>query len=75
MTIDQERTYIMAHPKYKHSVKWIARCMRMPDAQVHAIYKQFQKADYKAIEKKLKLQEKDNEHYHQMTIFDFLKGE
>ena len=47
--------------------------MRMPDAQVHAIYKQFQKLDDKKIERELKQQEKDNRSYHQMTMFEYLE--
>lgn len=73
MTIDQERVYIMGHPKYKDSEKWKDRVMRMPDNQVHAIYKQFQKVDYKKIEKEMKAQKKDNENYHQVDIFEYME--
>ncbi len=74
MTIDQERTYIMQHPKYRHSVNWRARVMKMPDSQVHAIYKQFQKLNYKKIEKEVKQQNKDNEQYHQIDMFEYMEG-
>lgn len=75
MTIDQERNYISQHPKYRNSPKWKARVMRMPDPQVHAIYKQFQKVDYKKLEKQLKQQEKDNQNYHQMDMFEYMEGQ
>ena len=78
MTIDQERTYIMQHPKYKNSVKWKDRVMRMPDPQVHAIYKKFQNVDYKKVEKEIKAQKEDNANYHQIHMFEYmeeLKGE
>ena len=74
MTIDQERTYIMQHPKYKNSVKWKDRVMRMPEPQVHAIYKQFQKADYKKIARELKAQEKENANYHQIDMFEYMEN-
>ena len=74
MTIEQERNYIAKHPKYKNSPKWIARVMHMPEPQVHAIYKQFQKADYHQIEKDLRAQEKDNRKYHQMNMFEYMEG-
>ena len=73
MTIDQERNYILKHPKYAKYVNWQDKVMRMPDAQVHAIYKQFQKLDDKKIERELKQQEKDNRSYHQMTMFEYLE--
>lgn len=73
MTIDQERTYIMQHPKYKNSVKWKDKVMRMPEPQVHAIYKQFQKADYKKIARELKAQNKENANYHQVDMFEYMK--
>lgn len=71
MTIDQERTYIKQHPKYRGSVKWIDRVNRMPDPQVHAIYKKFREADYKKIERELKAQRKENEQYHQINMFEY----
>lgn len=73
MSIDQMRDYISKHPKYKNSPRWIDRVRRMPDAQVFAIYKQFQKVDYRKMEKELKEREKDKYEYHQMTIFDLMK--
>lgn len=75
MTIEQERNYISKHPKYKNSPKWIDRVMRMPDPQVHAIYKQFQKVDYKKLERELKAQEKENANYHQINMFEYMEGE
>lgn len=74
MTIDQERTYIMQHPKYKNSVKWKDRVMRMPEPQVHAIYKQFQKADYNKIARELKAQNKENVKYHQIDMFEYMEN-
>ena len=73
MTIDQERTYIMQHPKYKNSVNWRARVMKMPDPQVHAIFKQFQKVDYKKIEREMKEREKNNKKYHQINMFEYME--
>ena len=73
MTIDQERTYIMQHPKYKNSVKWKSRVMSMPDPQVHAIFKKFQQADYNQIQREMKAQEKDNVNYHQIDMFEYMK--
>lgn len=73
MTIDQERNYILQHPKYKHSMIWRNRVMRMPDYQVHAIYKQFQKVDYKKLEKELKKHGKENEQYHQVNMFEYME--
>ena len=74
MTIDQERNYIMQHPKYKNSVKWKDRVLRMPDNQVHAIYMKFRwSTDYKDIEKAIKAQNKDNANYHQVDMFEYMK--
>lgn len=73
MTIDQERTYILQHPKYKKYVNWQSKVMRMSDSQVHAIYKQFQKLDYKKIERELKAKEQEDQKYHQVTIFEWAK--
>ena len=75
MTIDQERSYILKHPKYKDHKGWWSKVMKMPDPQVHAIYKQFQKVDYKKLERELKAQEKENEQYHQINMFEYMKGE
>ncbi len=74
MTIDQMRNYISQHPKYKNSPKWKARVMNMPTPQVVAIYKQFQKADYKKIAREIKAQEKENQNYHQMDMFEYMEG-
>lgn len=74
MTIEQERNYIAKHPYYKNSPKWIARVMRMPDAQVHAIYKKFQQTDYKKLERELKAQNKENSNYHQINMFEYMEG-
>ena len=74
MTIDQERSYILQHPYYKNSPKWIARVMKMPDPQVHAIYKKFQKADYAKLEREMKQQNKENEQFHQMNMFEYMEG-
>ncbi len=75
MTIEQMRNYICNHPKYKESPKWKARVMRMPNPQVYAIYKQFQKADYKQISRQLKEQEKENQKYHQIDMFEYMEGQ
>ena len=75
MTIDQERNYIAKHPYYKNSPKWLARVMRMPDPQVHAIFKKFQQVDYNKLEKEMKAQEKDNRSYHQINMFEYMKGD
>jgi hypothetical protein len=47
--------------------------MRMPEPQVYAIYRQFQKADYKKIERDMKRNNKENEQYHQMNIFEYME--
>ena len=73
MTINQERNYILQHPLYKNSMTWRASVMRMPDYQVHAIYKKFQKKDYKKLEMEIKKQNKENEKYHQMDIFEYME--
>ena len=75
MTIDQERNYICQHPYYKNSPRWKDRVMRMPEPQVHAIFKKFEKADYKKLEKELKAQEKDNQNYHQIDMFEYMEGQ
>lgn len=74
MTIEQMRDYISKHPAYKNSPTWIARCKKMPDPQVFAIYKQFQKVDYKKLERELKKQDKENEQYHQVNMFEYMEG-
>ena len=74
MTIDQEKSYILQHPLYKNSMTWRNRVMRMPDNQVHAIYKQFQKVDYKKLEKEIRNKNKENEKYHQMNMFEYMEG-
>lgn len=70
--IDEMRTYICQHPKYKNSVSWRARVMKMPVPQIIAIYKQFQKVDYRKIEREMKRQEKDNKKYHQINMFEYM---
>ena len=75
MTIDQERNYILQHPKYKNSMTWRGRVMKMPDPQVHAIFKQFQKVDYKKLERELRQQEKENTKYHQVNMFEYMEGQ
>jgi len=75
MTIDQERTYILQHPKYKGHKGWWSKVMKMPDPQVHAIFKQFQKVDYKKLEREMKAQEKENEQYHQINMFEYMTKE
>lgn len=74
MTIDQERNYIAKHPYYKNSPKWLARVMHMPEPQVHAIFKRFQKVDYKKLERELKQQEKENAKYHQINMFEYMEA-
>lgn len=74
MTIDQERNYIAKHPYYKNSPKWLARVMRMPEPQVHAIFKRFQKADYEKLERELKQREKENSKYHQINMFEYMEA-
>lgn len=73
MTIDQERTYIMQHPKYKDYDGWKNKVMSMSDRQVHAIYKKFQNVDYKKVEKEIKAQKKDNANYHQVDMFEYME--
>lgn len=73
MDVNQMRVYICQHPKYKTSPKWIDKVNRMPDNQVIAIYRQFQKLDYKKIARELKDQKKDNENYHQMNMFEYME--
>lgn len=74
MTIDQERNYIAKHPYYKNSPKWLARVMCMPEPQVHAIFKRFQKVDYEKLERELKQREKDNAKYHQINMFEYMEA-
>ena len=61
MSIEQMRVYIAEHPKYKNSPNWRYRC-------------QTRKMDYKKIEKELKAQDKDNQNYHQINIFEYMEG-
>lgn len=72
--INEMRTYICQHPKYKNSVSWRARVMTMPDLQVLAIYMQFRKLDYRKIEREMKRQEKDSQKYHQINMFEYMEG-
>ena len=74
MSIEQMRVYIADHPKYKNSPNWRYRCQTMPSSQVVAIYNNFRKMDYKKIEKELKAQDKDNQSYHQINIFEYMEG-
>lgn len=74
MDVMQMRNYIAKHPKYKNSPRWIDRVMRMPEPQVYAIYRQFQKADYRKIERDLKKKDKENTQYHQMNIFEYMEA-
>ena len=75
MDIAQMRDYICKHPKYKNSPTWKGRVMRMPESQVVAIYKQFRNVDYKKIERNMKKQNKENVNYHQIDMFEYMKGE
>lgn len=52
MTINQMRTYIAEHPKYRNSQSWRDKCLRMSDNQVLAIYDKFRKLDYYELEKR-----------------------
>ena len=72
--IDEMRTYICQHPKYKNSVSWRARVMKMKVAQVVAIYRQFRILDYRKIEREMKRQEKDNQKYHQIDMFEYMES-
>ena len=74
MNIDQMRIYISQHPKYKNSPFWRSRCQRMPDDQIIAIYYKFRKMDYKKIEKEIKKQDKKNDDYHQINMFEYMEG-
>lgn len=74
MTLEQMRSYISHHPKYKDSPRWRDRCMRMPAPQVCAIYMQFKKADYNKIEREMKKQNKENAKYHQINMFEYMEG-
>lgn len=74
MTVEQMRDYISKHPAYKGSMTWKMRCMRMPEPQVFAIYKKFKDVDYKKLEMEIKQQDKTNEEYHQINMFEYLEG-
>lgn len=73
--MNQMRTYISQHPKYRNSPKWKARVMRMPENQVVALYNKFRELDYKKIERQMKQQEKENQNYHQVDIFEYMEGQ
>lgn len=73
--MNQMRTYISQHPKYKNSPKWKARVMRMPENQVVALYNKFRELDYKKIERQMKQQEKENQNYHQVDMFEYMEGQ
>lgn len=73
--MNQMRTYISQHPKYRNSPKWKARVMRMPENQVVALYNKFRELDYKKIEKQMKQQEKENQNYHQVDMFEYMEGQ
>ena len=75
MDMNQMRTYISQHPKYRNSPKWKARVMRMPENQVVALYNKFRELDYKKIERQMKQQEKENQNYHQVDIFEYMEGQ
>ena len=45
MDMNQMRTYISQHPKYRNSPKWKARVMRMPENQVVALYNKFRELE------------------------------
>ena len=66
MTIAQMRLYLAEHPKYKNSDRWRRRVANMPEPQVYAIFKQFQKADNKAKE--------EQDKYHQIDMFEYMEG-
>jgi hypothetical protein len=44
----------------------------MPESQVVAIFKKFQKLNYRKIRKEIDTTEKENANYRQMTIFDLM---
>lgn len=71
--MNQMRTYISQHPKYRNSPKWKARVMRMPENQVVALYNKFRELDYKKIEKQMRQQEKENQNYHQVDMFEYME--
>lgn len=73
--MNQMRTYISQHPKYRNSPKWKARVMRMPENQVVALYNKFRELDYKKIERQMKQQEKENQNYHQVDMFEYMEGQ
>lgn len=73
--MNQMRTYISQHPKYRNSLKWKARVMRMPENQVVALYNKFRELDYKKIEKQMRQQEKENQNYHQVDMFEYMEGQ
>lgn len=75
MDMNQMRTYISQHPKYRNSPKWKARVMRMPENQVVALYNKFRELDYKKIERQMKQQEKENQNYHQVDMFEYMEGQ
>lgn len=73
MNMMQMRIYISEHPRYRKSPAWKDRCMRMPEAQVVAIYNKFRKEDYRKIEREMKRTEKTNQKFHQIDIFEYLE--
>lgn len=70
MTVNEMRTFIIQHPKYKNSMYWKEKVLRMPDNQVIAIYNKFRQKSYEQIEKDLTVA--DNNQYHQMDIFEYV---
>lgn len=74
MTMQQMRNYISNNPLYKNSPAWRDRCQRMPERQVVAIYNKFKNIDYKKIEREIKKTNKNNEQYHQISMFEYMEG-
>lgn len=74
MQMNEMRNYISQHPLYKNSPAWRDRCQRMKESQVVAIYNKFKLQDWKKLEKVIKKNEKSNEQYHQMDMFEYMEG-
>lgn len=75
MTIDWMKEAI---GRVYDSAGWKERVRRMPDYQVVAIYKNFQRRDaFKKAETRRRRNERENKKYHQITIGEYLeqKGE
>lgn len=71
MTIDWMRDMLAFKvPKYSGSVTWQEKVRNFSDAQVYAVYHHFKENGlFDPVPLK-----KDTEEFHQITIFEYLKG-